>query len=121
MENSRRYDLEERLLEFGVKIITIVENLPNNKVGNYLGNQLLRSGTSPVLNYGEAQAAESRRDFIHKLKIILKGLRETVLCLKLLHLKSLIHENSIIEENKELVAIFTKSIITAKGNEGTQS
>jgi four helix bundle protein len=73
---AKKYDLEERLLEFAVRIIRVVENLPDNKVGNHLGGQLLRSGTSPALNYGEAQAAESRRDFIHKFKIILKELEK---------------------------------------------
>jgi four helix bundle protein len=68
---QRKYDLEERLLQFAVRVTTIVESLPDTKVCNHLGGQLLRSGTSPALNYGEAQAAESKRDFIHKLGIIL--------------------------------------------------
>ena len=76
MDNARKFDLENRLIEFTIKIINVVESLPDSKVTNYFGGQLLRSGSSPVLNYGEAQAAESRRDFIHKLKIILKELRK---------------------------------------------
>jgi len=64
MDNARKFDLEHRLIEFTIKIIDVVESLPDSKVCNYLGGQLLRSGSSPVLNYGEAQAAESKRDFM---------------------------------------------------------
>ena len=78
----RKFNLEELLTDFAVEIINIVEALPKNPVCRHLGsNQLLRSGTSPALNYGEAQAAESRADFIHKIKIILKELRESFICL----------------------------------------
>src|SRR5688500_10125207 len=114
MINTRKFDLENRLIEFTIKIINVVESLPDSKVCNYLGGQLLRSGSSPVLNYGEAQAAESKRDFIHKLKIILKELRETNICLTLLNRKSFITDSSLIQESKELIAIFSKSIITAQ-------
>jgi four helix bundle protein len=112
--NGKKYDLEERLLEFAVRAIDVVENLPDNKACNYLGTQLLRSGTSPALNYGEAQAAESRNDFIHKFRIILKELRETMICTKMLHRKSWLPDTSVIRENEELIAIFVKSIATAK-------
>ena len=105
-----------RLIEFTIKIIDVVESLPDNKVCNYLGGQLLRSGSSPVLNYGEAQAAESKRDFIHKLKIILKELRETSICLTLLNRKSFIADGSLLKESRELIAIFAKSISTAQAN-----
>jgi four helix bundle protein len=114
MSAIRKYDLENRLLEFTIRIITAVESLPDNRVCNHLGGQLLRSGSSPVLNYGEAQAAESRKDFIHKLKIILKELRETNICLTLLYRKSLVLDASLVKESKELIAIFAKSIGTAK-------
>ena len=70
---KQRYDLEERLLEYSVRIIKIVEQLPNTKAGNHVAGQLLRSGTSPYPNHGEAQAAESPKDFIHKLRISLLG------------------------------------------------
>ena len=78
MEKMKKqaYDLEERLLEYSVRIIKIVERLPNTKAGNHVAGQLLRSGTSPYPNHGEAQAAESQKDFIHKLRIGLKELRE---------------------------------------------
>ena len=114
MENARKFDLENRLVEFTIKITDVVESLPDNKVANYLGGQLLRSGSSPVLNYGEAQAAESRKDFVHKLRIILKELRETSICLTLLDRKSYITDSSLLQESKELIAIFTKSIGTAQ-------
>ena len=116
MGNTRKFDLENRLIEFTIRVINTVESLPDTKVSNYLGAQLLRSGSSPVLNYGEAQAAESRRDFIHKLKVILKELRETSVCLALLHRKSLITDGSLLGESKELIAIIAKSISTAESN-----
>ena len=79
---KQRYDLEERLLAFSVRIIKIVEQLPNTRTGNHVAGQLLRAGTSPYPNHGEAQAAESSKDFIHKLRISLKELRETQRWLK---------------------------------------
>ena len=75
--NTTKYNIEERLIDFSVAIISLMESLPNTRVANYLGNQLLRSGISPSLNYGEACSAESRNDFIHKMKICLKELRES--------------------------------------------
>ncbi len=75
---KQTYNLEERLLEYSVRIIKIVEQLPNTKAGNHVARQLLKSGTSPYPNHGEAQAAESPKDFIHKLRISLKELRENL-------------------------------------------
>ena len=115
-----KYDLEERLIKFSVLIIEIVSEMPNSKAGNHLAGQLVRSGTSVSLNYGEAQSAESRKDFIHKMKVILKELRETFVCLKIIHLSKLYKtKNKIIDakkENNELISIFVKSIETAKKN-----
>jgi len=74
---SEDYDLEERLLEYSARIIRMAERLPNTRAGNHIGSQLLRSGTSPPPNHGEAQAAESANDFVHKLNICLKELRES--------------------------------------------
>ena len=71
------FDLENRLIDFAVRIIQLTESLPKNKVGRHIAGQLMRCGTSPASNYGEAQSAESRSDFIHKMKICLKELRET--------------------------------------------
>jgi len=120
MKKERTFDLEDRLIEFVLKTDQIVESLPNTRLGNYLAGQMIRSGSAPALNYGEAMAAESRNDFIHKMKVILKELRETFVCLKIIKRKPLIEPYSIIEpvyiENNELIAIFVKSIQTAKSN-----
>ena len=120
MEKDRKFDLEERLIDFSVRIIDVVEALPNTKAGNHLGGQLVRSGTSPALNYGEAQSAESQNDFIHKMKISLKELRESKNNLRIIHRKPLIKPASkldpILNEVNELVAIFAKSIQTAEKN-----
>lgn len=77
LKKSRIFDLEERLIDFAVRIIRTVESLTKTKVGNHVAGQLIRCGTSLAHNYGEAQSAESRADFIHKMKVCLKELRET--------------------------------------------
>ena len=113
-----KYDLEERLINFAVKIIDIVESLPRTRIGNHMAGQLIRSGTSPALNYGEAQSAESRNDFIHKMKIILKELRETRVGLEIVGRKKLSRNLQLIcdnaEECRQLIAIFVKSVKTAE-------
>jgi len=123
-ENIKLYDLEDRLIAFTLLIIQIVELLPSDKIGNHLGGQLLRSGTSPALNYGEAQSAESKSDFIHKMKICLKELKEIRVALKIIIRKPLLKEKKILDEvykeNEELIAIFAKSIETAKKNLNTK-
>ena len=101
-----------------MRIIKIVELLPNTKAGNHVAGQLLRSGTSPYPNHGEAQAAESSKDFIHKLRISLKELRETQRWLKLILRVPLIKKpkllNDILEETEELIKIFVTSIKTVE-------
>ena len=72
-----KYDLEERLLEFAVAVVELTDDLPNTRAGNHITGQLLRCGTSPYGHHGEVESAESRKDFIHKLKVCLKELRET--------------------------------------------
>lgn len=113
-----RRDLENRLVDFAVLIIKISELLPKTRAGNTLSNQIVRSGTSPALNYGEAQSAESKKDFVHKLKIILKELRETFICLKIIKKAKLLEENDNLEytmhENDELIAIFVSSLKTVQ-------
>ncbi len=115
-----KFELEERLINFAVLIIEIANELPNTKVGNHLSGQLVRSGTSPALNYGEAQSGESRKDFIHKIKIVLKELRETFVCLKIIHRTKLYKSEKKIQtalkENDELISIFVKSVETAQRN-----
>jgi four helix bundle protein len=110
---ARRFDLEDRLIDFADRVIVTGENLPDTRTPNYLAGQILRSGTSPALNYGEAQSAESAKDFVHKMRVILKELRETSICLKILHRRSLLKDESLVGESNELVAMFTKSISTA--------
>jgi four helix bundle protein len=96
-KDMKKYDLEQRFIDFAVCIIDISADLENSKAGNHVGGQLLRSGTSPALNYGEAQSAESRKDFVHKMKIVLKELRETLVGLKIIeqaHLLKSTHQLS---------------------------
>ncbi|RPI73229.1 MAG: four helix bundle protein [Desulfobacteraceae bacterium] len=119
-KEGRKYDLEERLLDFAVLIIRIAESLPKTKTGNHISGQLIRCGTAPASNYGEAQGAESRIDFIHKMKICLKELRETRIWLLMLEKAKLIRASTnydqLMNENNELISIFVKSIHTAKQN-----
>ncbi|KAB2877547.1 four helix bundle protein [bacterium] len=119
-ESKEKYDLEERLIEFSLSIISLGEKLPNTRTGNHIAGQLLRSGTSPAFNYGEAQVAESRDDFIHKMKICLKELKETHVALQIIQMKPLVKDLSksekSIAECKELISIFVKSIETARKN-----
>ena len=116
-----KYDLEERLMNFAVMVIAIVESMPDTKSGNYLAGQILRSGNSPALNYGEAQSGESRKDFIHKMKIALKELRETYNGLRIIQRAKLYRAedklNTAIKENNELISIFVKSVKTAQDND----
>ena len=91
----REFDLQDRLIDFAVRIISVVEALPNTRVGNHIASQLVRSGTSPAPNYGEAQSAESRRDFVHKMKVALKELRETQVWLLIIERKKYVRLNSL--------------------------
>lgn len=117
---ERKYDLEERLIKFAVNLSSYIENLPSTKLNNHIVNQAIRSGTSPALNYGEAQGAESTKDFIHKCRIILKELRETFVSLRILEEGNKITSDKKFEalkkENSELIAIFATSIKTASRN-----
>ena len=115
----KTYDLHERLIDFAVMIINIAKDVENSKAGNHLTGQIIRSGSSPSLNYSEAQSAESRNDFIHKMSIVLKELRETFSCLKIIEKAKLYSKNdnkitTTLKENNELIAIFVKSIETSK-------
>jgi len=115
-----RYDLEERLIDFSVLIVEICKEMPKNKPANHLSGQLLRSGTSVALNYGEAQSGESRRDFVHKMKVALKELRETYISLRIIERSELYENLNKLEnaksENNELISIFVKSVSTAQEN-----
>jgi len=117
-KENRIFDLEERLIDFAIRIIRTAESLPKTKVGNHVAGQLIRCGTSPAPNYGEAQSAESRSDFIHNMKVSLKELRETRVWLLIIVRANLIKPTSklepLIEENNELISIFVTSIKTAQ-------
>lgn len=117
---GKKYDLEDRLIEFAAQIILFTDGMISTKAGNHISGQLLRSGTSPALNYGEAQSGESRRDFIHKLKVILKELRETLVALKITERSNLHPDleflNLMKDECNQLISIFVKSVTTAEKN-----
>ncbi len=114
---ERVFDLQDRLIDFAVRIIKLSNALPETKAGKHVSMQILRSGTSPASNYGEAQSAESKADFIHKLKIALKELRETEIWLKIIVRSGLIQPLAtiapLLKETDELIAILFKSVKTA--------
>jgi len=118
--SNQKFDLEERLLEFACAVIDLSEKLPNTRAGNHVAGQVLRSGTSPYPNHGEAEDAESREDFIHKLKLCLKELRETRRWARLIHRKNWAKNDPILafilKESDELIRIFFSSIQTAERN-----
>jgi four helix bundle protein len=113
-----KFDLEERLIEFAVTILTVSESLPDTRACNHLNGQLIRSGTAPALNYAEARGAESNNDFIHKTSVVLKEIRETWVCLRIISLKKYKCDEQLLatalDESSQLKAIFGKSINTAK-------
>ena len=120
MAEFKKFDLEDRLIDFSIRISNVVDEIDSSKLGNHIAGQLIRSGSSPALNYGEAQGAESRNDFIHKLRIVLKELKESRICLKIIERKPLIPNIKkllpVLKETEELIAIIYKSIETAQSN-----
>ena len=118
--SAQPYDLEERLLEYAARIIRLTEEMVRSPAGVHIAQQILRSGTSPLPNHGEAQAAESNRDFIHKLKICLKELRETLRWLRLIQRVPLVKKPEriapLLQETDELIRIFVASLKTAQKN-----
>jgi four helix bundle protein len=122
---NRKFDLEDRLLEFASAIIDLSESLPVTRAGSHVAGQVLRSGTSPYPNHEEAEAAESRDDFIHKLKICLKELRETRRSARLIKQKAWAANETtqlfVLGESEELIRIFHASIQTAKRNAESQT
>jgi len=112
-------DLDARLLQYGARIIKLVEALPKTLVGRRIGDQLLRSGMAVGANYEEAQGAESRVDFNHKLQIALKELRESNYWLRLLEVSGKLPPErltDIIDESTQLRAILSKAVATTKAN-----
>jgi four helix bundle protein len=119
---SRATELEERLIDFAVRIVKLSANLPRTSAGRHVAGQIMRSGTSPAPNYGEARGAESHADFVHKMRIVLKELNETSIWLRIIERSQLLRKElvgDIIEENRELCKIFTASLKTA--NHGVKS
>src|ERR1041385_7533480 len=111
-------DLQRRLIMFGAQIIALSAKLPRNPPGRHISGQILRSGTAPAPNYGEARGAESRADFIHKLGIVLKELNETAIWLEMISASALLSPEqlvAIVAENRELSRIITASVKTARG------
>lgn len=116
---NKRNDISERLLEFAANIIKLVVRLNKTAVGRHIGGQLMRSGTSAGANYEEACGAESWADFVHKLQIVLKELKESFYWLRLINKAGLIlgedsQHSALLQEAKELINIIAKSVVTAK-------
>lgn len=113
-----KYDLEERLIKFAVDVIVCCGKMDGSFAAQHLSKQLIRSATSAALNYGEAQSAESARDFLHKMKLCLKELRESFVNLKIQKGANLIKDierlDYLLKENNELIAIFVSSIRTSQ-------
>ena len=111
--------LEDRLINFAVSIIHLAARLPRTPAGKHVSGQILRSGTSPAPNYGEARGAESRADFIHKIRVVLKELNETSIWLRIIERSQMLEQEvlvDIIQENGELCKIFTSSLQTTREN-----
>jgi four helix bundle protein len=114
-----QYDLEDRLLDYAERVVRVVDALPDSLTGRHMAGQLLRCGTSPYANHGEAQAAESRNDFIHKLGVCYKEMRDSRRWLRLIHRLGLVEParlDALLIEAEELTKIFAASIRTARGN-----
>ena len=117
-------DLEERLLDFAVRVGKAVDALPETRLGRHIASQLVRSGTSPAPNYAEACAAESKKDFIHKLAIVLKELRESSIWIRLIVRSTLLPEQRLEllrDECDQLCKIIAKSLVTAKASPSNSS
>ena len=118
---ERKYDIEDRCVAFGAAIVKFTDGLPGTLAGKHLGGQLLRSGTAPALHYGEVQGAESPKDFIHKMSIALKELRESKNNMRIQSMSGLMELSKpehewLLKECSELIAIFNASIKTAQNN-----
>lgn len=112
-ETRKGVDLETRLIDFASRILDLVDALPKKATAKHIGGQIMRSGTSPALNYGEARAGESKADFIHKLKICLKELRETHVALRIIQKQKWFSDarlEPILDECNQLVSIFVASL-----------
>jgi len=124
LRERKAFDLEGRLIDFGVRVIRLAQALPKTRVGNHIAGQIIRCGTVPASNYGEAQSAESRSDFVHKMQVCLKELRETRVWLLMTAKADLVKSASqldpLIDENNQLISIFVTSIKTAREKQTRQ-
>lgn len=114
---SQADKLEERLIVFAVRIVKLSAHLPRTPAGRHIAGQILRSGTSPAPNYGEARGAESIADFIHKIRIVLKELNETSIWLRVINCSNMLRSELILDiigENKELCRIFARTVKTTR-------
>ncbi len=114
---TRADELEERLIDFAVRIVRLSARLPKTAAGRHIAAQILRSGTSPAPNYGEARGGESEADFVHKLRIVLKELNETSIWLRVIERSQLLKTElvaGIVKENSELCKIFMASLKTVR-------
>ena len=110
---SRADELEERLIDFAVRIVKLSASLPRTPAGRHIAGQIMRSGTSPAPNYGEARGAESHADFVHKLRVVLKELNETSIWLRIIERSQLLRNElirDIVQENTELCRIFAATL-----------
>jgi four helix bundle protein len=117
VSQSQADELEQRLIDFAVRIVKLSASLPRTSAGKHIAGQILRSGTSPAPNYGEARGAESRADFVHKVRIVLKELNEISIWLRVIHRSQMLKSEllvNIMTENTELCRIFTSSLKTAR-------
>ena len=122
LEDSNQ--LEDRMIDFGVNIGLLIEKLPKTKFGNHIANQLVRAGTAPAPNYGEACGAESKRDFTHKLGVVLKELRESRVWLKMILRGNLLPSNpptELLDECVQLNKIIGKSVVTVKSKKDSKT
>jgi len=121
---STEFNLNERLIDFAVVVLKISEKFPKSLAGNHLAGQIVRSGSAPALQYGEAQGGESPKDFIHKMKVALKELRETYNALRIARKMSWLSDEEfvwVIDENNQLISIFFASIRTAQNNSNDEN
>lgn len=120
MNKCTQTELSDRLLDFAARVGKTVDALPDTRMGRHIAGQRLRSGTSPAPNYSEACAAESRRDFVHKLSICLKELRESGCWIRMIIKAELLTEHQMLQIQSECTHwcnIIGKSIVTAKANQ----
>ena len=118
VNTERAEQLEHRLVLFAAKVVAVSARLPRTIQGRHIAMQIMRSGTATASNYGEARGAESRADFVHKLRVVLKELNETKVWLQLIRETFLLPADSVVEiidENKELCRIISASVRTARG------